>query len=258
MRIRILTSIILLAIFIPLIIIGGFPFEIACTILSVLSIREILNLLKKEDSIPFFIEIFSYFLVAFFVLSSESVMPYIALIILFLFVPLVFVSNKKYNIDIALKVFGLTTLIGYIYYNISNIRLVSLDDFVYIVLISGLTDTFAYIGGKTFGKRKLAERVSPNKTIEGSVIGTIVGTIIPSIYYLYMIDPGASMFIVIIITLVLSVFGQLGDLVFSSIKRKYNVKDYSNIIPGHGGIMDRFDSLLFIAITFIVIKAIIL
>lgn len=258
MRIRILTSIILLAIFIPLIIIGGFPFEIAGTILSILSIREILNLLKKEDSIPFFIEIFSYFLVAFFVLSSESIMPYMALVILFLFIPLIFINSKKYSFDIAIKLFGIVTLIGYLFYNFSNIRLVSLDDFVYIFLISCLTDTFAYIGGKVFGKKRLASRVSPNKTIEGSIIGSIVGTLIPSIYYIYMIDPGANMFIVFIITLILSIFGQLGDLVFSSIKRRYNVKDFSSIFPGHGGILDRLDSVLFIAITYVVIKTIIL
>lgn len=258
MKKRLITALILLAIFIPLIIIGGFAFEVVCTVLSVLALKELIDLIKKEETIPFFIEILCYFLVGFFVLSAESIMPYIALVILFLFIPLVFINNKKYNFDMAIKLFGLTTLIGYAFYNISNIRIVSLDDFIYILLISCFTDTFAYIGGKTLGKRKLASKVSPNKTIEGFIIGTLVGTIIPSIYYIYMIDPGANMFLIFIITLVLSVFGELGDLVFSSIKRRYNIKDFSNIIIGHGGILDRFDSILFISITYVVIKAIIL
>ena len=258
MKKRLLAAIVLLAIFVPLIIIGGFPFEIACTILSVLSLRELISLIKKNESVPFIIEILSYFLVAFFVLSSESIIPYIGLITIFLFIPLVFINNKKYNFDVAIKIFGITIFIGYLFYNFSNIRLVSFDNFIYIILISCFTDTFAYIGGKTFGKRKLIERVSPNKTIEGFIIGTIVGTVVPTIYYIYMIDPGASIILIFIITLVLSIFGQFGDLVFSAVKRRYSVKDFSNIIPGHGGILDRLDSILFISITFVVVQTIIL
>ena len=73
-----------------------------------------------------------------------------------------------------------------------------------------------------------------------------------------MIDPGANILITVFVTLALSIVGQVGDLVFSSIKREFEIKDYSNLIIGHGGVLDRFDSLIFVSIMFYIIKAIIL
>lgn len=108
-------------------------------------------------------------------------------------------------------------------------------------------------GGKLFGKHKLIEKVSPKKTIEGSIIGSAFGTIIPSIYYIYMVDPGANILTVIFMTLILSIIGQLGDLVFSSIKRYFNIKDFSNIMPGHGGILDRIDSITMVVLAYQII-----
>ena len=122
---------------------------------------------------------------------------------------------------------------------------------IYIALITVMTDTFAYAGGSLIGRHKLCPKISPNKTVEGAVIGSLVGTIIPVMFYSLIITTNENILVVVLITLLLSVIGQLGDLVFSSIKRYYKVKDYSNIIPGHGGILDRLDSLIFVALTFI-------
>ncbi|MBR2712923.1 MAG: phosphatidate cytidylyltransferase, partial [Bacilli bacterium] len=80
--------------------------------------------------------------------------------------------------------------------------------------------------------------------------------IIPAVYYIFMVDPGVSVVYIMLITALLSIVGQLGDLVFSSIKRHYDIKDFSNIMPGHGGIMDRVDSISFIIMTYIIIKSI--
>ena len=90
------------------------------------------------------------------------------------------------------------------------------------------------------------EKISPNKTIEGLIGGTLMGTFIPMVFYLTVINPNISMQILFIVTISLSLIGQLGDLVFSAIKRHYKVKDFSNLIPGHGGILDRFDSIIFV------------
>ena len=117
-----------------------------------------------------------------------------------------------------------------------------------------MTDTFALLGGKFFGKNKLLERISPNKTIEGALIGTIVATSISSVFYLFIINPGINVGIIILISFVLSIIGQIGDLVFSAIKREFEIKDYSNLIPGHGGMLDRFDSIAFVSLFYIVIK----
>lgn len=107
-------------------------------------------------------------------------------------------------------------------------------------------DTAAMFGGKAFGKHKLAPTVSPNKTIEGFVSGIVGAMIVGVIMYFWKLEP-LGMYHVLFMALGCSIFGQLGDLVESMWKRSLNIKDSSAIIPGHGGILDRFDSLLFAA-----------
>ena len=128
---------------------------------------------------------------------------------------------------------------------------------IYLLLITVFTDTFAYITGSYIGKTKLAPSISPNKTMEGLVGGLLMGTFVPTVFYVTVINPSISLVVIVFITLFLSLVGQLGDLVFSSIKRTYNVKDFSNLIPGHGGILDRFDSLIFVVLAFIIIVGVI-
>ena len=258
MKKRLITAIVLLAIFIPLIIIGGMYFEIALVILSTLAFKEMLDLLEKEKKIPFFVKIISYISVIVLTLCAEAFLPCVSLIILLFFIPLIFIKNDTYTFLDSLELSALVLFLGTLFYNLYFIRNSSLETFIYIVLITTLTDTFAYIGGKLIGKNKLLPRVSPNKTIEGSLIGTIFGTIIPSIYYLYEINQGMNLLIIILITVILSIFGQLGDLLFSSVKRRYNIKDYSNILPGHGGILDRLDSILIVSTVYIIIRALFL
>jgi phosphatidate cytidylyltransferase len=117
------------------------------------------------------------------------------------------------------------------------------------ILIAWLTDTFAYFSGRFLGKHKLIEKVSAKKTIEGAIGGTVLCVIIMVIlsnicaYFNYKVN--------YINIAVLSLFGaivsQFGDLVASCIKRQYNKKDYGNILLGHGGFMDRFDSVLLVS-----------
>ena len=131
------------------------------------------------------------------------------------------------------------------------IREKSIFYFIYIILIATMTDTFALFGGTLFGKHKLCLKISPNKTIEGSVIGTIFGVFISVLFIVFTCKLNINIFVLILITLLLSIMGQFGDLFFSSIKRSFNIKDFSNLIPGHGGILDRLDSLIFISLTYI-------
>ena len=119
----------------------------------------------------------------------------------------------------------------------------------YILFAAWGTDTFAYEVGRRFGKHKLTA-VSPKKSIEGSIGGTI-GSIVIALVYTYIVqkyvDLGLSYLLVGIAGMVLSILSQIGDLAASSIKREMEVNDYGNLLPGHGGMLDRIDSLMFIA-----------
>lgn len=119
----------------------------------------------------------------------------------------------------------------------------------YIFIASWGTDIFAYCIGKRFGKHKFS-KVSPKKSIEGCIAGTIGATILALIYTLILNKEFSfeySYIIVGISGIVLSLIGQLGDFSASCIKRYVDIKDYSNLLPGHGGMLDRIDSVLFIA-----------
>jgi phosphatidate cytidylyltransferase len=119
----------------------------------------------------------------------------------------------------------------------------------YIIWAAWGTDTFAYYVGINFGKHKLT-KVSPNKSVEGS-IGGILGAIVFSLVYTIAINHYTDLNLIYwqigILAGILSIFGQIGDLAASSIKRYVGVKDFGNIIPGHGGMLDRIDSIIFIA-----------
>ena len=119
---------------------------------------------------------------------------------------------------------------------------------VWLVFIaSWLCDTTAYYVGRMFGKTKLCPEVSPKKTVEGSIGGLLGSAISCGVFGFIIASYGVNISLIhyVIIGLICGVFCQFGDLVASSIKRYAGVKDYSNLIPGHGGILDRFDSILF-------------
>ena len=114
-----------------------------------------------------------------------------------------------------------------------------------VFVISFATDIFAYLSGKFFGKHKLMPKVSPNKTIEGSV-GGIIGATLVSTLFLFIVK--IPILPTIPICMIGSVAAQLGDLFASSIKRYCGIKDFGKLIPGHGGVLDRFDSVMFVAL----------
>jgi phosphatidate cytidylyltransferase len=106
-------------------------------------------------------------------------------------------------------------------------------------------DTAAYFSGKKFGKHKLWESVSPKKTIEGLVGGVLFSVLITSLFWNYFIAPVKIG--TILIFLLVACCSQLGDLVQSKLKRQFEIKDSSHLIPGHGGVYDRIDSLMFVS-----------
>ena len=253
MKKRIISAAVMLAIFIPLIIIGNIAFEIGITLIGLLALRELLSVFEKETKLPLIVKILSYLSVGLLIMCSNALIPCLAIILLFIFMPIIITNKNEYNY-IASRLFGIVLFVGILFYILCSVRMSTVEEFIYLILITILTDTFAYIGGKLLGKHKLIPKVSPNKTIEGSIIGSMVGTLVPCFIYLFFVNPDINIAVLIIMTLLISIFGQIGDLLFSSIKRYYKIKDFSNIIPGHGGILDRFDSALIASLVYTIIK----
>ena len=125
--------------------------------------------------------------------------------------------------------------------------IVSFTLLVYLALIVSFTDIFAFFFGIRFGKHKLAPTISPKKSWEGSFFGTLLGSATGIILVLLVNVPildELSIVQLVILSILVSIFAQIGDLFASKIKRSVGVKDFGSLFPGHGGILDRFDSLL--------------
>ena len=186
----------------------------------------------------------------------NMILPYIFAAALFLF----FIIMRKIGsiqIDNPIWMMGISILIALL--SRSMIELRNLEHgFIYLlfaVTLSFATDVMAYLTGRLFGNKKLCSRISPNKTVAGS-IGGIFGAIISVILLAYLMQKVHSVTVdfpmLVGYTIFGSVMAQYGDLAMSAVKRCLGVKDFGHIFPGHGGILDRFDSHLFcIAFTLI-------
>jgi phosphatidate cytidylyltransferase len=177
-------------------------------------------------------------------LVSVLTFSFLAVFILFLW------SVKESTFDVMLVA---KVIFGIIYIPLLTshfIMLRLLENGVYwiflVLIIAIVGDTAGLYVGKYFGKNKLSVLVSPGKTIEGT-IGLVIGSVLGSLIFCYFIFPDISRVHIIIISFVGSIIGQLGDLCESAIKRNYGLKDASSLLPGHGGLLDRMDSLIFTA-----------
>ena len=259
MKQRIISAAIAFIIFIPVFLIGGLTFNIAFYILTLLGLKEFMKVKEKEKIFPDFIRFIAYIMISilYFGCTLTNKMDFsfdyrmIASLFLTLLLPVVLYHNDKvYNIKDSFYLLGGVLFLGFSMSLFYMYRSISLKLVLFLFLITIITDTYAYFGGMLIGKNKLLEVISPKKTWEGTIIGSLVGTFVCTIFYITLINQNAPIFGVAIIVLFLSLIGQFGDLFFSAIKRKYNVKDFSNIMPGHGGVLDRLDSIIFVMLAF--------
>jgi phosphatidate cytidylyltransferase len=189
-----------------------------------------------------------------------------------------FVLSNNFSVTNVGKALLVMIYVGFGSASIVLLRLIGVRFIVYMLLISTLTDTFAYFIGMKFGKHKMTPNISPKKSWEGAIGGSIVATIIASIFAMYYgdifvvgtflgdlfnssgektlldrlligsnISFEVQFIFVFILTFFATIVSQFGDLMASKLKRHYQIKDFGSIFPGHGGIMDRFDSVMLVS-----------
>ena len=183
----------------------------------------------------------------------------VAAFVLLLLLIMLFCHKKIMFSDVA-TAFISSLMVTLPFFYVSMTRRLGNENLDVLVILIGcwITDSCAYFSGYFFGKHKLAPEISPKKTIEGSV-GGVLGVLVIMVAYSYVagniMNVSVNLLSAGVVGFVAGIFSQFGDLCASVIKREHNIKDYGKIMPGHGGVMDRFDSLLFVApITYYILK----
>lgn len=245
MKTRIITAIVLIAILIPIVYFGGLAFNVLIAVLAGMCAFEMLSICDRPKA-----NIYLYPLICAFILYSVFVPQGILIdtvMILVLLLVLFACSMTDYGMNVLRLGYYFTAAVliasglHSIYYLRTNF---GFDYLIMIALATFGTDTGAYFAGMFLGKHKLNPRLSPKKTIEGSIGGIILGTVLSVAFGAY-IGIDMPLFLLIGVCFILTLTGQIGDLTFSSMKRMFEVKDFSQLLPGHGGILDRFDAFLF-------------
>ena len=229
--------------------------DIALAIIALLAMNEYFNAVQKVSNPVRWVGYLSCFSIAIIhLVPVESLNMVVTLsvptILLILFAQVIATDMKTSFKDIAYTFLG-------IFYVVFFMMFVAFIDGMqngkiliwYAIIAAWGTDIFAYFIGKHFGKHKFS-KVSPKKSIEGCIAGT-VGAILLMLLYTYVANTfwgmNYSYGFIAMISVILSLIGQIGDFAASSIKRYVDIKDFSNLIPGHGGMLDRIDSLIFLA-----------
>ena len=262
MKKRIISAIIMLMIVIPLVVIGGIPYSLAVGLIGCMAYKEIIDLRHdKLNEYPLLMKCLGLISMLYLIYSNFEKYGLLfgvsyrvlCMIILVICIPII-LYKKRYNINDAFHLLADVLFLGIGFNLLITVYNYGIKYFILLILITTLTDTFALFGGKLVGKHKFTN-ISPNKTIEGCLIGTLVSTFVCTMYYINVIGNVSNVFSVVCIIIFLSIIGQCGDLFFSAIKREYNKKDFSNLIPGHGGILDRLDSIIFVLFAFILVMS---
>lgn len=250
---RVISAVILVLLLLISINAGGVIFKICVLTITGIALYEYINVYKTTNNkVIQGLLIFGYIVDIYiiFLNKTEFLLPMIYLIVLLSMALPIFI--RKYNV-----ISSAITIVGYVYIinfftllafirGLENGKILVLLPFV----IAWLSDTFAYYVGRYLGKsrftRKLCPEISPKKTVigfYGGIAGSVFGVLLWANFLIKIDSPWYEL---ILFGIVAGIISQIGDLVASLIKRFIGVKDYGNIIPGHGGILDRFDSILFI------------
>ena len=249
---RIVVGVIAAAILIVLIILHGWYIRAAVIIVSLAVQYEMIKTVKAGGSKPVSPVLYAFTALLFpayyfYGLDGVFILQMIA-------VALIFIAGVIFDVfdfdSIFTSIFTMyyPQLFFVFLYMIICMEDVGLSRVILVVsfVASVLTDTFAYFVGRACGKKKLCPRISPNKTVEGAIGGLVGGVVGVVAAVLVLGETRVPMIVYIFLAVLLSAMAQVGDLSASVVKRRYGIKDFGSILPGHGGLLDRLDSVLFI------------
>lgn len=266
MKQRIITGVLFAIFMIAIAVLSGTPvYPFVFSLFSVIGTIEMLNCIGTRKSLRTTVPSVIYALLCPIIAYNFRYGVIFALTVCFMTVMLMSLVFKNENIKTE-DVCTTYTMVSYVaicFSSIVRLRYVTTETgvdtgepigqyfFLLIFVAAWITDTFAYFTGFFFGKHKLCPKISPKKTIEGALGGTIFCVIAFVVYAIIIskINPELKPNFIgfAIVGLIMSVLSQTGDLLASVIKRTYGIKDYGNLFPGHGGVLDRFDSVLILA-----------
>lgn len=264
MIIRIISTLVALPFLFFFVIAGGFYLQLATTVIALVGMYELYKAVSgKIKPVHFlgFVIMLVYGLVPHRLLYNYFYIIAIICVLIILVMLVFFYKSININ-DGAITVFGFL-YVGMLIYNIYLIREMPMGNvYVWLPFICAFgSDTGAYFVGVSIGKHRLAPVLSPKKSIEGSIGGIITGCLLCGIYCFvadklgYVNYNDNEIIMLAVFGGIASAFSQLGDLAASSIKRYTGIKDYGKLMPGHGGVLDRFDSVLFTApIIFLIVE----
>lgn len=251
---RLISGIILVLLALLFIITGNDLLLVVCAVISIIGLMELYRIFHIHKSILGIVGYFGTFLYYIylkfhFIAHTEMILILYLMLLMFVYV----FSYPKYNTEqILAAFFGLfyvSVMLSYIY----QTRMLPMGAYSvwFIFLCSWGSDTCAYCVGVLFGKHKMTPKLSPKKSWEGA-IGGVAGAALLAIIYGFVFQnkmhaDTTRIFIMAAICAIGAIISMIGDLTASAIKRNYNIKDYGKLIPGHGGILDRFDSVIFTA-----------
>ena len=249
MMIKILTGVLLIAVFVPALLMGGYFIEAVIAVVTIAASYEIAGL-KDESKVSWFMTIFiaaAVLLIGH--IPAQALIVYSGVWLITLFVILLF--DETITSDQVVYTFTLGLIVSFAVRGLLAIYHCGMEGAgaIYVALACYVCDTGAYFFGNFFGKHKLIPRISPNKTWEGAIGGYLCAVLVSGLFGVY-VSKTIPNDLAIVGALILPAAGIVGDLAFSSVKRRWGMKDFGSIFPEHGGILDRIDSLLFCLMVF--------
>ncbi|XMB66800.1 phosphatidate cytidylyltransferase [Mycoplasmatota bacterium zrk1] len=248
MKQRVMTSVLLALVLIPIIFVNTIvPMILLGFILVSIAGLEYARLSKSNVLVITLISILTYSCALYFNYYNKTLI-FSNIFIILIIIQLFYLAYVVLN-DAKLFIPHYLTALLYMGVGFSSFVMLKIIDvrlILYLIIVIAVTDSFAFFFGVKYGKRKLAPTISPKKSVEGSIAGLvgglIIGVLVVYLLHLDEISIFSSLLTSSLVTILVSSLGQIGDLFASKIKRTYGKKDFSNLFPGHGGVLDRFDS----------------